>query len=76
MDTCITCGPLNIKIESPSLSDNVERTYATELMVHKRKAKKFHNKMASIQQLCKERRDVMAITFDFMQNLSLPNIPV
>lgn len=76
VDTCITCEQLNVKIKSPSLADNVKRTYVAELMVHKRRAKKFHNKMASIQQLCKERQDVMAITFDFMQNLPLPNIPV
>lgn len=45
-------------------------------MIHKRRAKNFHFKIASIQQLCKERQDVMAIIFDFIQNLPLPNIPI
>jgi len=62
VDTCITCEQLNVKIKSPSLSDNAKRTYAAELMVHKRRAKKIHNKMVSVKQLYKDRQDVMAIT--------------
>jgi len=75
VDTCITCEQFNVKIKSP-LVDSVKRTRTAELMVHKRRAKKFHNKIASVQQLCKERQNVIAITFDFIQNLPLPNIPV
>jgi len=53
--------------KSPSLEDSVKTAHIADLIIHKRRAKKFHNKIASIKQLCKERKDVMAVTFDFMQ---------
>lgn len=47
-----------------------------ELMVHKRRAKKFYNKIAEITALCEKNPEVGGFTFDYMQNLPLPNIPV
>ena len=76
VDVCGTCEDLNMKIKSPVLNENAKRVAAAELMVHKRRTKKFYNKLQEITQLCKEREDVMGIVFDYMQNLPLPFIPV
>lgn len=76
VDTCITCEELTVKIKSPQLGDHAKRAAEAELSVHKRRAKKFHNKISEIRQLCQTRDDVAALTFDFMQNLPLPHIPI
>ncbi|VEN44475.1 unnamed protein product [Callosobruchus maculatus] len=76
VDTCITCEELTVKIKSPQLGDHAKRAAEAELSVHKRRAKKFHNKISEIRQLCQTRHDVAALSFDFMQNLPLPHIPV
>lgn len=49
---------------------------AAELIVHKRRAKKFYTKLKEVQSLCKERPEVMGLAFDYMQNMPLPHIPV
>lgn len=72
VDTCITCEELSTKIKQSNLSENAKLSVVAQLMIHKRRAKKFYNKISSVQDLCKER----AITFDFMQNLPLPHIPI
>lgn len=76
VDTCITCEELMVKIKNSKLGDHAKRAAEAELTVHKRRSKKFHNKISEIQELCKSRDDVAALTFDFMQNLPLPNIPI
>lgn len=76
VDTCITCEELSTKIKQSNLSENAKRSVVAQLMIHKRRAKKFYNKISSVQDLCKERDDVAVITFDFMQNLPLPHIPI
>lgn len=76
VDTCITCEERSTKIKSPSLSDNAKRGLEAQLTIHKRRAKKFYNKISSVRDICKEREDAAAITFDFMQNLPLPHIPI
>lgn len=76
VDTCITCEELSVKIQSSSLNQNARRAAEAELAVHKRRANKFHNKISEVKELIKTRDDVTAITFDFMQNLPLPCIPV
>ncbi|KAL4718200.1 hypothetical protein ACJJTC_014059 [Scirpophaga incertulas] len=76
VDTCITCEELSTKIKQSNLSENAKRSVVAQLMIHKRRAKKFYNKISSVQDLCKERDDVAAITFDFIQNLPLPHIPI
>jgi hypothetical protein len=53
-----------------------KRVAVAELVVHKNRAKKFYNKFNEVSEICKNRRDVMAITFDYMQNLPLPFMPV
>lgn len=76
VDTCITCEELTVKIKSSNLGDHAKRAAQAELSVHKRRAKKFHNKISEIRQLCQTQNDVAGLTFDFMQNLPLPHIPI
>ncbi|KAJ9600387.1 hypothetical protein L9F63_009315 [Diploptera punctata] len=76
VDVCSTCEDLNTKIKSSTLNDVAKRAAVAELLVHKRRAKKFYSKMENVKNICKERNDVMAIAFDFMQNMPLPFIPV
>lgn len=76
VDVCSTCEELNTKIKSPTLNDVAKRVAVAELVVHKNRAKKFYNKFNEVSEICKNRRDVMAITFDYMQNLLLPFMPV
>lgn len=76
VDVCSTCEDLNTKIKSPFLNDNAKLVAVAELLVHKRRAKKFYNKMQEITNLCKEDRNTSALVFDYMQNLPLPFLPV
>lgn len=68
---CSTCEELNTKIKSSALNEVAKRVAFAELLVHKRQAKKFYNKFKEVSDICKNREDVMAITFDYMQNLPL-----
>ncbi|CAH1114650.1 unnamed protein product [Psylliodes chrysocephalus] len=45
-------------------------------MIHQRRAKKFSTTMESIQELCRNDPSVGRICIDYMQNLSIPSIPV
>lgn len=76
VDVCSTCEDLNAKIKSTTISDDEKRQVVAELLVHKRRASKFYKKMKEVEEICKERHDVGAIVFDYMQNLPLPLIPV
>lgn len=53
VDTCITCEELFVKIKSPILGPNAKKAADAELVVHKRRAKKFHNKIAAVKEICK-----------------------
>lgn len=76
VDVCSTCEDLNSKIKSSTISDDEKKQVVAELLVHKRRASKFYKKMKEVEEICKERNDVGAIVFDYMQNLPLPMIPV
>lgn len=76
VDVCCTCEDLSAQIKSNTISDDAKRLAAAELLVHKRRASKFYKKMKEVEEISKERNDVRAIVFDFMQNLPLPLIPV
>jgi hypothetical protein len=76
VDVCSECERLGAKLKDKNLNDNAKRVVAAELMVRKRRAKKFYTKLKQIKQLCSERADMAAITFDYIQNLPLPHIPV
>ncbi|CAH0562999.1 unnamed protein product [Brassicogethes aeneus] len=76
VDTCCKCEELDLKIKSPSLGDASKRAAAAELAVHKRRAKKFYWSLKQSTDECKIRDDLAVITFDYMQNLHLPEVPV
>nr|CAI5850994.1 unnamed protein product [Callosobruchus analis] len=76
VDVCGECERLGTALKDPNLNDNAKRVHSAELMVHKRRAKNFYSQLEAITKLCNEREDVCAISFDYMQNLPLPNIPV
>lgn len=76
IDVCSECERLGTKLKDPHLNDNAKRVNAAELLIHKRRAKKFYTQIQNVTKMCAERDDVCGITFDFMQNLPLPDIPV
>lgn len=78
VDTCCTCEELEVKIKSKFLNDTAKRVAVSEKIVHLRRANKFYEKMKSITQLVREDDSGKngAICIDYMQNISLPNIPV
>lgn len=65
-----------MKLKSPSLNDSAKRTDAAEMMVHKRRAKKFFTKMKEVTEQCKANPEISGICMDYMQNLQLPAIPI
>lgn len=75
VDTCVICEEKIIKLKS-CLNDNAKRVASAELLVHKNRSKKFYRALEHASQLCKERDDFVALSFDYMQNISLPKIPV
>ena len=78
IDSCCTCEELNLKLRSPHLSDAANRNAAAELMLHKRRLKKFYNKLQneSNPETKQNEPHVLEIAFDYMQNIPLPMIPV
>lgn len=67
---------LSIKIKSKSLSENVKRAAVAQMIVHNRRSKKIYTALQKSTTLTKENSNVVALAFDFMQNLQLPKIPV
>lgn len=45
VDVCCTWENLNLKIKNPCLNDAAKKVAVAELMVHKRRSKKFYNKL-------------------------------
>lgn len=76
VDVCSECERLGGRIKDINLNDNAKRVATAELMVHKRRAKKFYTKLKEVQNLCTERPEVMGLAFDYIQNMPLPHIPV
>lgn len=76
VDVCQKCEELGVKLKSKELNDTAKRVAAAELLVHKRKAAKFYNKIKCVKDLCDNNEHVEAIVFDYMQNLPLPFMPV
>lgn len=74
VDTCSTCEELQVKVTSKFLNEGAKRTAVAEKIVHLRRAKKFYKKLEELKH--DNNNDVMAISFDFMQNLALPHLPV
>lgn len=76
VDVCCECERLNIRINSPDLNATAVMTAKAELAVHKRRAHKFYSSLKEVEELSKSRDDVLGLCFDYMQNISLPCIPV
>lgn len=76
VDVCSECEHLGARIKDNNLNDTAKRVAAAQLIVHKRRANKFYNKLKEVAKLCEEKPNVSALCFDFMQNLPLPQIPV
>lgn len=74
VDVCCQCESLSSKLKDPLLSDNAKRNVAAELIIHKRRAKKFYHSLKLATE--DKNDDTVAICFDFMQNLPLPHLPV
>lgn len=78
VDTCCTCKELTVKIKSPHLNDVAKRAAVAEKIVHKRRAKKFYNRIQQDVTDAKNKMNcnVLSLAIDYMQNISLPKIPV
>lgn len=72
-DACTTCEELGVKIKSNELCESAKRTAAGELLVHKRRSRKFYDALKESKTLDDQSQ---AICIDFMANVSLPVIPV
>jgi len=72
VDVCSTCENLKSKLKDKSLNDNAKR--AAELLIHKRRAQKCYTNMKSVA--ANKDDDTCVLSFDYIQNLPLPNIPV
>uniref|UniRef100_A0A6P7FIF1 Uncharacterized protein LOC114330535 n=1 Tax=Diabrotica virgifera virgifera TaxID=50390 RepID=A0A6P7FIF1_DIAVI len=59
-----------------SLNQNAKLLAAADIVIHKRRAKQFYSKIKYVPEMCNNRTDIMAISFDFMQNVQLPALPV
>ena len=69
---CAVCEHLSMKIKDPCLNDSAKRVATTEMLVHKRRAKRFYSKL---QKFAKNNEDdTVVLAFDYMQNLPAPEI--
>ncbi|KAJ8881308.1 hypothetical protein PR048_017789 [Dryococelus australis] len=75
--SCCTCEELTLKIKSPHLNEVTKRTVVAELMFHTRRSRKSYSALQFEQsQEAKEEGNVISLSFDFMQNIILPKVPV
>jgi len=75
VDVCSMCELLRTNCKSAK-TDKQRLEAESKLKIHNMRAKKFYRKLDSVTKVCKEDKTVAAVSFDFMQNLPLPNIPV
>lgn len=75
VDVCNECETISLKLKNKSLNETSKRVAEAELMVHKRRAKKFYNSLKASKEACRNQDNVLAISFDYMQNLQLPRCP-
>lgn len=77
IDVCSKCEELSIKLKNPHLNENAKKVTSAELIIHKRRASKFFSKAKEITEKCQEDGStIMGLSFDYMQNLPLPVVPV
>lgn len=76
VDTCCTCEEIKIKLKNQNLNDAAKRVAAAELAVHKRKAGAFYRNLKAETGNVATHDGVLSLCIDYMQNISLPCIPV
>lgn len=76
VDTCLTCEEMTIKLKSKELNETAKRVVAAEKIVHCRRAKKFYSKKKELIEQYQNDDSVAIISMDYMQNLSLPQVPI
>lgn len=76
VDTCLTCEEMTIKLKSKELNETAKRVVAAEKIVHCRRAKKFYSKKKELIEQYQKDDSVAIISMDYMQNLSLPQVPI
>ncbi|XP_063216697.1 uncharacterized protein LOC134527714 [Bacillus rossius redtenbacheri] len=76
IDTCGECEQLKVKIKNPNPNECAKRVAMAELAIHERRSNKFYTSMKDTKHICKNNDSVLGLTFDYMQNISLPCIPV
>lgn len=76
VDTCCLCEHLDLRINSKSLNDVAKKVALAEKQVHKKRSKKFYTKLQEARQRSQEDETFLGICYDYMQNISLPIIPV
>lgn len=65
-----------VRIRSPHLDDNAKKVASAEVVVHMRRANKFTTVLNETTKKSKENENIRGLVFDYMQNVSLPKIPV
>nr|CAI5857087.1 unnamed protein product [Callosobruchus analis]CAI5867925.1 unnamed protein product [Callosobruchus analis] len=55
VDVCNECETISLKLRNKALNDTAKRVATAELLVHKRRAKKFYNTLKSSQETCHSR---------------------
>lgn len=63
-----------MKTKSPSLGEAGKRAAAEKLLVHRRKANNFFTLLKESINECKDRDNLAVLTFDYVQNVHLPEI--
>ena len=74
-DTCVTCDEMQIRIDGTQEPDR-KQSLQKELADYKRKAQVFYSTLNSETEIAKSNDSTRVLTFDYMQNLPLPHIPV
>lgn len=76
IDTCCECEQLSVRLKNPQLNDTAKRVAAAQLLVHKSRSNKFYNSLRNTKEYCTTHENALLLCFDYMQNISLPTIPV
>nr|CAH7725063.1 unnamed protein product [Callosobruchus chinensis] len=75
VDVCGTCETYKIKIKDDYFNETAKRVAVAEYLVHKRKTNKFYYELKNETEKVGEPH-IIALCFDFMQNIQLPVTPV
>lgn len=74
-DVCNECCEIKAKLDCETCEDKIE-TLKRDLLVHKCRAKAFHEKLRVAKEIAKTDETVETLTFDFMQHVPVPKLPV